>query len=270
MLSGDVEINPGPLSNCKEYFSICLWNLNSISVHGYSKLFLLKAYIILHKFDIICLSETYLDFTIPKDDNKLPISGYTLIRSDHVSNTKPGGVCIYYKSSLPLRVINIGYLHECLSFELQNGDKICNFVALYRSPSQSQDDCETFADNFAMTLELLAQKNPFLLTAIGDFNAKSSNWYNKDKTSFEGNTIENLTSQLGLHQIINEPTHILPNSSSCIDLIFTSQPNMVIESGIHSFLHSSCHHQIVFAKFYLKTCFPPPYSREAWYKRSEN
>ena len=121
-------------------------------------------------------------------------------------------------------------IFECLSYELQIGDKICNFVALYRSPSQSQDDCETFADNFAMTLELLAQKNPFLLTAIGDFNAKSSNWYNKDKTSFEGNTIENLTSQFGLHQIINEPTHILPNSSSCIDLIFTSQPNMVIKS----------------------------------------
>ena len=96
-----------------------------------------------------------------------------------------------------------------------------------------------------MTLELLAQKNPFLLTAIGDFNANSSNWYNKDKVSFEGNTTENVTSQLGLHQIINEPTHILPNSSSCMNLIFTSQPNMEINSGIHSSLHSSCHHHIV-------------------------
>ena len=99
-----------------------------------------------------------------------------------------------------------------MSFALQIGDKICKFVALYRSPSQSQDSFETFADNFETTLELLTQKNPFLLTVIGDFNAKSSNWYNKDKTSFEGNTIENATSQLGLHQIINEPTHILPNS----------------------------------------------------------
>ena len=265
ILSGDVEINPGPLSNCKEFFSISHWNLSSISAHDYSKIFLLKAYIIFHKFDIICLSETYLDSTTPNDDDKLQILGYTFIRSDHPSNAKRDGVCICYKSSLPLRVINIGYLHECLSFELQIGDKICNFLALYRSPSQSQDDFETFADNFEMTLELLAQKNPFLLTAIGDFNAKSSNWYNKDKTSFEGNTIENLTSQFGLHQIINEPTHILPNSSSCIDLIFTSQPNMVIESGIHSSLHSSCHHQIVFAKFNLKICYPPPYSREVWH-----
>ena len=169
---------------------------------------------------------------------------------------------IYYKIPLPLRVINIGYLHECLSFELQIGDEICNFVALCRSLSQSQDDFETFADNFEMTLELLEQKSPLLLTAIGGFNAKLSSWYNKDKTSFEGNTIENVTSQLVLHHLINERTHILLNSSSCIDLIFMSKPNMVIESGVHSSLHSSYHHQIVFAKFNLKICYPLPYSTE--------
>ena len=67
-------------------------------------------------------------------------------------------------------------MHECLSFELQIANKICNFVAPYRSSNQSQDDFENFADNFEMTLELLAQKNPLLLTAIGDFNAEYSNW----------------------------------------------------------------------------------------------
>ena len=159
MLSGDVEINPGPLSNCKENFSICHWNLNSISAHDYSKLFLMKPYIILQKFDIICLSQTYLHSTIPNDDDKLQILGYTLICSDHPSNTKRGGVCIYYESCLPLRVINIGYLHEYLSFELQISHKICNFVTLYRYPSQSKDGFETFADNFEMTLGLLVQKN---------------------------------------------------------------------------------------------------------------
>ena len=112
----------------------------------------MKAYIILHKFDINCLSETYLGLTTSTDDDKLKISEYTLIRSDHPSNTKRRGVCIYNKSSLPLRVINIGYLHKHLSFQLQIGDKICNFVVLYGSPSQSQDVIETFADNFEMTL----------------------------------------------------------------------------------------------------------------------
>ena len=90
-VSGDAEINPG------------------------LKLILLKAYIILHKFDIICLSETYLNSTTPTDDDKLHLR-YTFIRCNHPSNAERGGVCIYHRSSLPLRVLNIGYLHECLSF----------------------------------------------------------------------------------------------------------------------------------------------------------
>lgn len=42
------------------------------------------------------------------------------------------------------------------------GDKSCNFVALYRPPRQSQDEFETFSDNFEMTLETLAQSGSFL------------------------------------------------------------------------------------------------------------
>ena len=129
----------------------------------------------------------------------------------------------------------------------------------------------TFADNLELTLEILAQKkNPFLIIAIGDFNAKSTQTgIIKDKTTFEGNTIDNITSQLGLHQLINEPPHKLQNSNSCIDLLFTSQPSLVIESGVYSSLHSSCHHQIVTAKFNLKICYPPPYSRQVWHFKEE-
>ena len=61
--------------------------------------------------------------------------------------------------------------------------------------------------------------------------------------------IDAVTSNYGLHQLIHIRTHILNSSSSCIDLIFTSQPNLVMESGVHSSLHPSCHHQFVFAKF---------------------
>ena len=63
LLSGDVEINPGPRRNTDETFSICHWNLNSLLAYSYSKLFLPRAYIAVHKFDVICLSETS-DLTI--------------------------------------------------------------------------------------------------------------------------------------------------------------------------------------------------------------
>ena len=54
-----------------------------------------------------------------------------------------------------------------------------------------------------------------------------------------------------LQQLINEPTHLTGNSSSCINLIFKSQLNLVMESGVHFSLHSSCRHQIVFAEINL-------------------
>ena len=71
--------------------------LNSISAHNYIKVSLLRAYISTHKFDVICISETYLDSDTSDDDDNLKIAGYNLIRADHPSNTKRGGVCIYYK-----------------------------------------------------------------------------------------------------------------------------------------------------------------------------
>ena len=220
ILSGDVEVNPGPKNSVSECLSICHW--------------------------------------------------YNLIRSDHPSNTKRGGVCLYYKNYLRLRALNISYLKECLNFELKIGDKSCTFIALYRSPSQSQGNFETFSDNFEMTLETLAQKGSFLTTIIGDFNAKPCNWYSHDKTSFEGSIIESITSQFGLYQSINEPTHLLQSSSPRIDLIFTSQPNLVVESGVHPSLHPNCHHQIIFAKFNLKIYYPPPYLREVWHYKEAN
>ena len=254
--SGDVELKSGPKRKAAQTLSMCHWNLNSICAHNFAKLSLLRAYVSVHKFDIICMSETYLDSSI--DDASLEISGYYLIRSDHPSNKKRGGICIYYKNFLPLKVTGVRLLEECIAFDLIISNKLCSFVALYRSPSQSQDDFATFSDNFEMTLDLVSKKNPFLIVVLGDFNAKLSQWHDKDSSTSEGISIENITSQFGLHQIINEPTHILENSFSCIDLIFTSQPNLPVESRTQSSPHPNCHHQIIYPKFNVEVLYPPP------------
>ena len=98
MLCGDVEINPGPITISQQGFSVCQWNLNSIFAHNFAKIFLLKAYVAIHKSDIICLSEIYLDSGIPTINDNLDINGYNLVCSDHPLNTKRGGFCIYYIS----------------------------------------------------------------------------------------------------------------------------------------------------------------------------
>ena len=109
-----------------------------------------------------------------------------------------------------------------MNFELNIGGKICNFISLYRFPSQTQDEFEKFIDNLELNLETLCQNNPFLIVLIGDLNAKSKNCYSHYKPGHEGNEIENVTAHFGLQQIIKEPTHISNTSSSCIDLIFMS------------------------------------------------
>ena len=182
MLSGDINTNPGPTPSSQQCFSICHWNLNSNTAHNLAKLSLLTAYKQVHSFDIICLSDAYLNFNIEE-------------------------VLVF--------ITNRSFLE--------------------------------------INLDALSTNNLFLTVMIGDFfNGKSSNWYLKDITSFKDSQSEFLASQSALSQVINEPIHILDNSKSCIDLIFTSQPNMIMGSGVHPLLHSNCHHQIIDAKFDLK------------------
>ena len=149
-LSGDVALNPGPKRNAAQILSICHWNLSSICAHNFDKLSLFIAYVSVHKFDIICLSQTYLHSST--DDESLEISGYFLIHSDHPSNKKRGGICIHYKNLLPLKVTDVRLLEECIAFDLIISNQLCSFVGLYRYPSQSQDNFVTFSDNFEMIL----------------------------------------------------------------------------------------------------------------------
>ena len=52
------------------------------------------------------LSETYLDLNILPDDSNLEVPGYNFVCSYIFQITKRGGVCIYYKSYLPLRIVD--------------------------------------------------------------------------------------------------------------------------------------------------------------------
>ena len=143
----------------------------------------------------------YLNSETLSNDENLNIQGCNLVRADRLSNTKRGGVCIYFKESLPLRLYNVSYLNECICFEIMISNKLCNFISLYRSPSQSSDEFENFSYNLDLTLEAFTQKNPFLTVIIRDFNVKFNNWCFTDKTTPEGVKLDYLTSHYGLTQL---------------------------------------------------------------------
>ena len=59
-------------------------------------------------------------------------------------------------------------------------DKVCNFISLYRSPNQSLEEFETFADNLELNLDIIVKKIPVLIVLLGELNAKLSKWYEND------------------------------------------------------------------------------------------
>ena len=48
-------------------------------------------------------------------------------------------------------------------------------------------------------------------------------------------------------------------SSSCVDQIFTPQPDLITVSGGRPSLHANSHHQIIFAEFNEEILYPPIY-----------
>ena len=73
---------------------------------------------------------------------------------------------------------------------------------------------------------------------------KSRTLYINDKITTEDAKIKLATSKCELYQIINESMHTLDNILFCTDLIFTSDPNLVVDSNVHPPLHPNYHHQI--------------------------
>ena len=104
-----------------------------------------------------------------------------MLRADQPSNNKRGIVCIFYRTTLPLRISC-----EYITFQISIGNKVCPFTHLYRSPSQTQNESQTFKSNLKLNLDALLCGNPFLTLMIGNFNAKSKDWCSIDITSFEG------------------------------------------------------------------------------------
>ena len=80
-----------------------------------------------------------------------------------------------------------------------------------------------------------------------------------------------MLTSLNLSQILSEPTNFTPGKNpSCIDLIVTDQPNLILESGTRPSLDQKCHHQIIFSKINFKIPPPPPISRRIWHYNQAN
>ena len=166
----DIEINPGPKWSSLNF---CHWYLNDVAAHEFLKVLLLQGYTTEHNFNIICLSETFLNSSLDSKDDRLKIEGYNLIRSDHPSASKKGGVCVYYKEHIPLvRRDDLCILSNCLVTKICLENEKCFLTCLYQLPSQTQHEFENFCTNLDTLMDHLNTELPICSVITGDLNAR--------------------------------------------------------------------------------------------------
>ena len=247
------------------------WNLNSMVKNDFQRVELLEAHNALFNYDLIAINETCLNDSVEIPEHLL--DDYTFVNTNNPNNTRHGGVGLFYKNSLPLKVRHDLSFDESIVVELKYHRKSVFHTFLYRSPSfdHSTPEFGLFLSNFKQLYEKIHAEKPHAMFFSGDFNAHSQSWWLDGKNSLEGRRIDDLFSSLGLYQLINEPTNFEPNKNpSCIDLIVTDQPNLVLDCGSHSSLDPFCHHQIIYCRINIRTPPPPPYNRKMWHFNQAN
>ena len=60
----------------------------------------------------------------------------------------------------------MNYLSENILFKLQVGSKICNFIFLSWSPSQTAGSFDLFLDNLKLHLDAMTDNNPFFVVQL--------------------------------------------------------------------------------------------------------
>ena len=152
--------------------------------------------------------------------------------------------------------------------ELKFGRKKIFLTVLYRSPSfdHAFPEFRGFVLNFKNLYSNIKAENPFAMFFAGDFNRKSRLWWPDGDDAPEGRELEDMFTSLGLSQVISEPTNFDPiKKTSCIDLIVTDQPNIILDSGTRASLDPFCHHQIIYCKVNFRIPPPTPSTRKIWH-----
>ena len=75
---GDIQSNPGP-SKKHRPLTCCHWSVNSLTAHKMITRSLIEAYDSNHKYDFMCISETYLDSSVYDDDKELAMESYIIL-----------------------------------------------------------------------------------------------------------------------------------------------------------------------------------------------
>lgn len=172
--------------------------------------------------DIFCISESWL--REGDDPTEFKIEGYEMERVDRCNTNnkggikRGGGVAIYSKKATNFRVKRINEASgaskavEMLTVLIQyNSCRPIYVTVVYRPPDGKLGEA---IEEIQQRLGELSERGEY--TLVGDFNVDFS------KKSAQRDNLMQMANRLRLEQLIKSPTRSSKNTSTVIDLIFTS------------------------------------------------
>ncbi len=272
--SGDIHPHPGPTRNSYEQ-NIVIGHANVRSLTAtvndpndpsqiVCKFDLVKNHILYYDYGIFGISETWLDGDVTTN---LKIEGYhEPIRKDY--NRSQRGIMVYVSQSISAKrredLEPPG--SEIIAVEIQSKFKkslVCNcYRVQYYDIVDFCADIDTIVDHASHEFDDII--------FLGDMNARNAIFWNQDRTNTEGRILYNTFNALGFEEMVHEPTRIVGETRSCIDLMFSNNPFIFSEISTHDKIVDICDHHPIHAtlKYTLKK--PKCYKRYVWdFKRGD-
>ena len=125
---------------------------------------------------------------------------------------------MYFKDSLPIkRRVDLEFLGETIVVEIsQRNNKNIFFIVSYRQANQSSEESEAYISSFNDIVEKVVNKKPRAIVLTGDFNARSTLYWENDIGTREGQLLSELAIFNNFEELVNEPTHIRDDGSKTI------------------------------------------------------
>lgn len=168
--------------------------------------------IVYNKYDVITVSETWLNDNIP--DAAVSLDGYKLYRRDRAIN-RGGGLAVYVKSVFKSKIISRLEINtsEQLWLSINHSNKNIAIATLYRPPNFRIVD---FLEEFETSLSFILPQYDDILCA-GDLNI---DLLVADCASSK--LLNDLLDSCALRQVVEQPTRYGPTSAKLLDLIICS------------------------------------------------
>ena len=234
ILSGDVELNPGPASyyqkrNCRVLYSnIRGLRTNFLDLQSHAR-----------GYDLMFLAETHV--TNNKDKSEFVIPGFDgpeFIYRRGIPHAQ--GMAVYSRSGQPIyrhKSLECS-CHEVLCFKVYSKFHNIYFFALYRNPNHDDSIYDCILERIAMAQ---SQDPKASFVVCGDCNAKHREWLNSSITDQHGRSARDFSASSACEQLISEPTH---KDGNTLDLVFTDVP-AIVDAKVCEFIGTSDHCGIV-------------------------